>query len=196
MDTFRYIVAVLCWISFPPSVFWWFVVHPFAQFWRHRGPTLTYWVLGVGYLLMAAGLYQVRDFGLATDYETNWGLVVAALPLLGVATFIGIQRKKYLTFKILAGVPEVQSDPEGAKLITEGIYSHIRHPRYVEASIGCVGWALIVNYQGIYVLTAATLLAIYLVVVIEEKELRQRFGEAYDLYAAQVPRFIPWRKSS
>lgn len=191
METLRYIVAVLLWISLPPAILWWFVVHPFAGFWRRQGPTRTYGVLAVGFLLTAAALYRVRGFGLATDYGTNWILVAIALPLFAVAIVLGIQRKKVLTFRVLAGLPEVQSDPGDVKLLTEGIFSVIRHPRYVEAMLGCVSWSMIVNYREIYVLTAISLVAIYLVVVIEERELRQRFGQAYVEYAARVPRFIP-----
>ena len=41
------------------------------------------------------------------------------------------------------------------------------------------------------VLWLISLPTLHLVVVLEERELRQRFGAAYDAYARQVPRYLP-----
>ena len=53
--------------------------------------------------------------------------------------------------------------------------------------------ALFTNYLAIYVLALAIIPALYLVVVLEEKELRDRFGLEYAAYSERVPRFIPRR---
>lgn len=71
------------------------------------------------------------------------------------------------------------------------IYGRIRHPRYVEFMVGGTGWALILNYLGVYLLMAITVLMLFVIVLLEERELRDRFGEAYVEYCARVPRFIP-----
>ena len=51
--------------------------------------------------------------------------------------------------------------------------------------------ALAVNYLAVYLLLILYIPVIYLVVVLEERELRERFGIAYDRYCREVPRFIP-----
>jgi protein-S-isoprenylcysteine O-methyltransferase Ste14 len=38
------------------------------------------------------------------------------------------------------------------KLLTDGVYRAVRHPRYLSAGIGIVANALIINYRGMYVL--------------------------------------------
>ena len=53
------------------------------------------------------------------------------------------------------------------------------------------GSALIANYLALYLIVALWLPGIYVIVLIEEKELRDRFGAAYDDYCRRVPRFIP-----
>ena len=95
-----------------------------------------------------------------------------------------------LTKRILAGIPELSADDPGV-LLQEGIYARIRHPRYIELLFWILGYALISNYLGTYVLFAITVPAIYLIVLMEEKELRDRFGEEYREYCRRVPRFIP-----
>ncbi|MCH7490282.1 MAG: isoprenylcysteine carboxylmethyltransferase family protein, partial [Gemmatimonadetes bacterium] len=109
---------------------------------------------------------------------------------------IAVKRKKYLTTAILAGIPELSRGGEKGKLLTEGIYGRIRHPRYVEALLGVLGYALIANYLGMYILFVLTVPAIYFIVVLEERELRDRFGSAYEEYSERVPRFFPRRSTT
>jgi len=63
--------------------------------------------------------------------------------------------------------------------------------------LGLASVALFTNYLAVYVVLAAYLPLIYLVVVLEERELGERFGEEYERYCLAVPRFVPrlfWRK--
>lgn len=201
MDTLRYVVAVLFVISVPPAIGWWFIVHPFVGFWRRVGTKGTFLFISVVFLATAAGLYLVRDALLGTDYGTQWGLVAAGVPLLVTSFVIQTHRKKHLTWKILAGAPEIAPDADGPDgqptgLLCEGVYAHVRHPRYVEFVVGSIGWTLILNYLGVYLMMVAAIVAILVVVPLEERELRDRFGEAYALYSRRVPRFIPRRRRS
>jgi protein-S-isoprenylcysteine O-methyltransferase Ste14 len=54
-----------------------------------------------------------------------------------------------------------------------------------------LGSALIANYLALYLVVALWLPGLYFIVLLEEKELRDRFGPAYDEYCRRVPRFIP-----
>ncbi len=67
----------------------------------------------------------------------------------------------------------------------------MRHPRYLEIGFILAAIALFVNYLAVYILLAAYIPVIYLVVLFEERELRGRFGDAYESYCRKVPRFIP-----
>jgi protein-S-isoprenylcysteine O-methyltransferase Ste14 len=107
---------------------------------------------------------------------------------------MGWKRKKYLSMRILAGVPEVEADPEKrGQLLREGPYAVIRHPRYAEIVFATFGYAALANYLGCWILAVLTLPVLHLVVLMEERELRDRFGEAYREYAARVPRYLPRR---
>jgi hypothetical protein len=52
-------------------------------------------------------------------------------------------------------------------------------------------YALFVNHAGVCVATVAGIPALSLVVVLEERELRERFGAEYAEYCRRVPGFLP-----
>ena len=83
------------------------------------------------------------------------------------------------------------SQQRKGKLLREGVYGVVRHPRYLSAAIGMIANALIVNYLGVYVLLIAVVPPGYLMLVLEERELLGRFGDAYREYQRTVPRLIP-----
>jgi len=91
----------------------------------------------------------------------------------------------------ILGLAELAPDKRPGRLITTGVYAIIRHPRYLHLYLGFLGSALIANYLALYLVVALWLPGIYVIVLLEEKELRDRFGPAYDEYCRRVPRFIP-----
>lgn len=54
--------------------------------------------------------------------------------------------------------------------------------------------AVFANYLGAYVVAALTAPTIHLIVLLEEKELKARFGAEYEEYMATVPRYVPIRR--
>ncbi len=196
MDSVRYVLAVLMLISVPPALLFWLIVHPFIHIWRRLGPTRTYTVLAVLYVVCMVGLYQLRRPLLAVEFGTDYRLIGLGALILAASLVLAWQRKKQLTARILVGVPELSPQGHPQKLLTEGIYAHIRHPRYLEGMVGMLAYALIINYLAVYVLYIVSLCAIFLIVNLEEKELRERFGGQYEDYCRRVPRFLPrWSKN-
>jgi protein-S-isoprenylcysteine O-methyltransferase Ste14 len=53
--------------------------------------------------------------------------------------------------------------------------------------------ALFTNYLAVYILVIVFIPVIYGVVLLEERELRERFGQEYERYCVEVPRFFPKR---
>ncbi|MCH7473688.1 MAG: isoprenylcysteine carboxylmethyltransferase family protein [Gemmatimonadetes bacterium] len=196
MNSVRYFVAVSVLVSLPPGLLLWFVIHPMAGFWRKLGAGWTYAILGLPVVGMMVGLFVVRAQLVGTDFGTSLPLIALGAICAAFGITIAVKRKKYLTRAILVGIPELSRGGEKGKLLTEGIYSRIRHPRYVEALLGVLGYALITNYLGMYILFVLTVPAIYFIVVLEERELRDRFGSAYEEYSERVPRFFPRRSTT
>ncbi len=62
LDTARYWLALILVVSFPPAFLYWFVIHPFADFWRQLGPLKTHLIVGPSMILVGFGIYLCRDF--------------------------------------------------------------------------------------------------------------------------------------
>ncbi len=82
-----------------------------------------------------------------------------------------------------------------SRLVVRGPYRHVRHPMIT--GVGCVllGEAALVRSLPLLIWLAAFVAvnALYLPLV-EEKGLSRRFGEEYERYKANVPRWLPRRR--
>jgi protein-S-isoprenylcysteine O-methyltransferase Ste14 len=95
----------------------------------------------------------------------------------------------------LIGLPELVSERAPGRLLTEGIYARVRHPRYTGGGLGLLALACFTNYLAIYGLLVVYWPVIHAITVFEERELAERFGAPYERYREAVPRFLPrfWR---
>ncbi|UCG85297.1 MAG: isoprenylcysteine carboxylmethyltransferase family protein [Gemmatimonadota bacterium] len=191
MNTARYVVAIVMLVGVSYAVPYWLIIHPFVDFWRRLGLKLAYSLLTLISILLGVGAYLLKDRILVTEFGTSMPLIVLAGVLYAVAIVIQLQCRKHLKFRILAGVPELQPSSAGGRLLHQGIYARIRHPRYVSFMFGVSAVALFTNYLAMYLLVVISAAALYLVVLLEEKELRNRFGDEYVQYCERVPRFFP-----
>jgi len=191
MTTFRHVLTLLMLMFMPGAVLFWFLVHPFIRFWRRLGLRRA---LAIYYTLMAAfvaGVFLLRKTLLAVDFGTNPVLIAVAVPMLAASVVLRRKISRHLRFSTLGGLPEIAPDRHPQPLLTEGIYSRIRHPRYVEVLLVMASLALIANNLAAYVNWIIGIPSVLLIARIEERELRDRFGAEYEAYCARVPRFVP-----
>jgi protein-S-isoprenylcysteine O-methyltransferase Ste14 len=191
LDTARYVVALFLVCTLPPLLLFWPIVHGFIGFWRRLGPYWTYGVLLSGTVLGALALYNAREALLNVEFGTRWVLVAPGVACLAAATWFRVLVQRELSIATLVGLPELAPERHPGGLITSGVYSKVRHPRYSQFSLGLIGWSLFANYLALYVVLALWLAGVWVIAVLEEYELRKRFGLAYDEYAQKVPRFLP-----
>jgi protein-S-isoprenylcysteine O-methyltransferase Ste14 len=191
MNTIRYYAALILVILMPPVLYFWLLIHPFVRFWRRLGPAWTYGIVCSLLALGMVSLFQIRQSLLAVDFGTNYFLAILGIFFLIASAWLGFLILRYMNILTIFGLPELAPDKRPQRLITTGIYATIRHPRYVQLYLGFLGIALIANYLALYLIVAFWLPGLYVIVLLEEKELRDRFGPAYEDYHHQVPRFVP-----
>lgn len=124
---------------------------------------------------------------------------IAALPFAAA----GMAMIVWVSFSFVRhgrGTP-VPIDPP-THFVSHGLYRWVRNPMYVGALLMLI--AVIIYYGSVEVLVYAAGLWAALhafTVIFEEPQLRRRFGETYQMYRGQVPRWIPrrprgWRTST
>jgi protein-S-isoprenylcysteine O-methyltransferase Ste14 len=196
IDRVRYVLAVLCITTLPPGVLFWFVIHPWVRCWRRLGPARTYLLVVPVVVAFGAVLFRIRGRLVGADFGMHWGLIAIGAVLYGVSTWIAFQHWRHLSIATMIGIPELSpAEQRKGKLLKDGIYRVVRHPRYLSAGLAVIAVALFVNYVGVYTLILLLFPLGHPMLVLEERELADRFGEEYRQYQRQVPRIIPrWRR--
>jgi protein-S-isoprenylcysteine O-methyltransferase Ste14 len=194
MDEARYVVAVLMIVFTPPAIGSWYLIHPFARFWRRLGVVATFSILYSLLLSACLLLWEFRKPLLGADMGFEPLLLFLAVPAAVAGAIVARRRRRVLSERVRNGIPEV-SDKDKGHLVTEGIYAQTRNPRYIEMLLFCLAYVAFANYTGAWILCALLFPSIHLVVLLEERELRARFGAEYEEYCRRVPRYVPKRRT-
>lgn len=195
MDAVRYWLALLMVVSLPPALLLWLVVHPLVGFWRRVGPAGTYTVVLALFGLAIYGMVRIREPLMAVEFGTQWPLVALGALLVGFSSWLRLRIHGHFPIRVLAGLPELAPERHPQALVTDGPFAVVRHPRYMQFLAALAGWALVANYLALYGVFALWIPGVWLIAALEERELRERFGTAYEDYARHVPRFLPRLRS-
>jgi protein-S-isoprenylcysteine O-methyltransferase Ste14 len=191
MDKARYFIAVTLAVTLVPAISAWFVIHPFTRFWRRLGTVASFSIIYSLLISVCVLLWEFRAALVGLDLGFRPWLMLLAVPAAVLGIGIARARRRFLTQRILVGVPEISNSDKG-RLITDGIYGRVRNPRYLEFILLSFVYVAFANYSGTWVLYALIFPALHLVVLLEERELGERFGAEYEDYRRRVPRYLPW----
>lgn len=192
LHTVGYYLAALIVVTLPAAIVYWLLIHPIAGFWRRLGKAAAFTIVGAVCVGLAASLWTFVERMLAVHWGYHWSLIGPGIALYLLGAYGESRIRRQLKFKILVGTPELDSEAPGS-LMTDGVYARSRNPRYVNLVVALSGLALILNYPAVYVVIGLSVPALWIVVLLEERELRSRFGEDYEEYCRRVPRFLPKR---
>ena len=191
MDAVRYNLALLTLVTFIPGILFWPFAHGLVRRWRQLGLALSYSVLGTLLIAIGVGVFVLRQPLLAVEFGPPGWLVLPVLLCFAAAVVVEVQCRKHLSLRTLVGIPELSPTPTGQPLLDQGIYARLRHPRYVVVMLSVCALAFFTNYLAVYLLCPLTCLVLYGITLMEERELVERFGQAYEQYQQRVPRFVP-----
>jgi protein-S-isoprenylcysteine O-methyltransferase Ste14 len=127
-----------------------------------------------------------------TDRIGFWELDGDFCRWIGVVTFgVGGALRLwpvYVLGRRFSGLVAIQANH---RLVTDGIYSRIRHPSYLGLLLTTLGWGLVFR-SGVGVgVTAIVALILHARIVSEEALLQAHFGAEYDRYCARSWRLLP-----
>ena len=146
------------------------------------------WILAVIIPIGLLGAYLPAY----TDRKDFWTLDGDTVRWLGVALFVvGGALRLWPVFVLghrFSGLVAIQP---GHTLVTNGVYSVIRHPSYLGLLINSLGWGLAFRSAAGVLLTALTIPPLLARIHAEEIMLRTEFGAEYDAYRARTSRLIP-----
>ena len=191
METFRYIAALLLVLLVPAVFVYWTLLHALLPAWRRLGVPASQLVLWLSFLATAVLVSFWRGALLSNDFGFNPLCTSAGIVCLAGAAVFRLQIERFLPWRAQLGLPEIDPVGHAHKLATEGPYAHARNPRYIQILIALIGWALLANYAAGYLFALLWVPLAAFIVLLEERELRQRFGQEYAAYCERVPRFWP-----
>jgi protein-S-isoprenylcysteine O-methyltransferase Ste14 len=181
-----WIAAIVLFLQLPIPLYW-FVVHPGARFWR-RYPRAVYVVgLACSWLPATAVLVLLRR----KLFRPTWPSIpafAAGLVLVAFEIWMFWRAQRGLGTARLVGKTEISGAGE---IECGGIYATIRHPRYTASFLAIVGACILAGTRLAWAAAATWLVLMSIVITLEEREMRARFGVAYAEYCREVPRFMP-----
>lgn len=107
-----------------------------------------------------------------------------AVPLAAAGGALALAGSRRLGASLRVGLPK-----EETELRTEGIYARSRNPIYLGLFVAVGASALAAPTPLNLAAAAAAVAGHHAIVRAEERFLRERFGAAWDEYAARVPRY-------
>ncbi len=113
--------------------------------------------------------------------SSPWRYLLGAILLIG-GLGIAVHWTGYLGWRNSFG------EPTGLK--TDGPFARSRNPVYMVTIIGMIGWALLVNSYLLWILLGLWALLYLAAPFIEEPWLESRFGQAYQEYKDNTPRYF------
>ncbi len=120
-------------------------------------------------------------------YIGYWGMYIgAALNIMGALLIIQGWKVIYKQYW--------QKEEGTGKLVTNGIYAHIRHPQYTGFMLMTLG--LLVHWATIPLLIMWPILMVmyYRLAKKEEKDMEKEFGKQYVEYKKQTSMFFPFQR--
>jgi protein-S-isoprenylcysteine O-methyltransferase Ste14 len=174
----------------------WMMIHPFAEFWRGRrrnpyGLLVPLWIgLWIVVALVTAPWRHLGLYFLAmTPFPLTW---LPAVALFAIGIWIYRRAGVGFSWSQLGGLPEIR-DPgtAGRPLATTGIRARVRHPVYLGHLCETLAWSLGSGLAVCWGLTALAIATGAAMILMEDRELEQRYGADYRRYKENVPAIFP-----
>jgi protein-S-isoprenylcysteine O-methyltransferase Ste14 len=184
--TLKWLAAAVLFFELPVPVYW-LVLHSLIHFWRERKRVaymtgvLTAWGSGGIFIWM----YRRELF--SEQMGPAWAVILGSGLVLLEGWILHVVHRDLGTMR-LVGQTELTG---GGEIAATGIYLRVRHPRYAGMMAAVAGACLVAGTRFLWMVAVVWWLLAIFTILLEERELRIRFGPAYLSYSRRVPRFFP-----
>lgn len=183
-----HLIAIVVLAFEMPVPIYWLILHQPVLFWHKH--------VRVAFLVAVAAAWGIVDFLLYRFHMElfrrdgiSWPALLG-LVLIGVDVFTFTKSEAVLGGRRIVGHSELAGSRE---LVARGLYTRVRHPRYLGMMSGVLGACLIVALPPLWAASVVWLFLALLTIRAEEHELHARLGPAYAAYAERVPALLPFR---
>ena len=185
--SYRYLFPAM-WLAW--ALYWWISS-------RHVKPTLRHESIGsklshILPLLLAAILLSVPHIPISLLGEkflpSTWWRFPVAAALTAAGLLIAVWARRYLGTN-WSGTVTIK---EGHELVTAGPYAIVRHPIYTGLILAFAGTAIAIGEWRVVFGVAFAVIAFWRKLWLEERWMREQFGERYQAYSRRVPALIPF----
>jgi protein-S-isoprenylcysteine O-methyltransferase Ste14 len=168
-------------------------------FFRQDGRFNLMWFVTAGPFILCGIVLTLCTFGWlssvlaaeswAAPIASSIGSVMATASIALIALTLGTHRRPLALWH--------QENDAPQSIVTEGVYSHVRHPFYAAFLLCLLGAVIAFPHPGTAAAFVYGLLILNMTAAREEQRLlRSEFGENYRAYLARTRRFLPRLGSS
>jgi protein-S-isoprenylcysteine O-methyltransferase Ste14 len=173
-----------------PIPIYWLFIHPFHSFWKTR-VRAAFWFAGLFAWISGGVLLWYFRNALFTYERPSWLEIISGFALIFVELYLFARVERELGSSRLVGHAELTGTGE---FFSGGLYAYVRHPRYAGMFSAVLGSALLCGTPLLWMVVALWFPFALVVIGLEERELRARFGPSYEAYRKRVPAFLPFGK--
>ncbi len=149
MRIFRFLALIVFYLDLPVPIYW-FILHPFTNFWR-RNIRAAFWFAGL--FAWTAGAIFITIFRhqlLGENIPSALAAVIGSL-LIAADFVLLFYSGRYLGAKKLVGHAELSGKSE---LTTSGLYKYVRHPRYTGMISAVAGACILAQTEFAWIVSA------------------------------------------
>jgi protein-S-isoprenylcysteine O-methyltransferase Ste14 len=179
-------------ILYPPVFVFWIIIHTKIDYWRTMGKRAYGYAL-LAWPLISGPLFLMRHSVFSVRWPVPWWLAAMGAVALAASVRIFSLASHVISRRTLLGLVELEPQQNPQPVMQTGIYSKTRNPVYLAHWLLIVGAAAISGFAANWILVAAEVFLLAVLIRTEEKELLSRYGNEYASYMQRVPRFFPRR---
>ena len=168
-------------------------LHGATNFWKRIG-IWTYAVVILEWLPIAYFIYAIQGFFFQFQFEFNIIIAIIGFSFIAAGIVLHSWTAFLLGLKATIGYTELEKirNIKNDQIITTGPFSIVRHPSYWAHTFILFGSFLASGLSTLFIITIVDILIAYFITMeLEEKELVERFGNRYLDYQKQIPKFFP-----